>query len=76
MKRLKELSIPYLPFRKELIDKDFGELGIRHLNRNNYFYYNDMMLYPYNKRYPKEFSKLFDQSQLVLYITVLLIGLH
>ena len=64
MKRLKELIIPDLPFKKELIDKDFSELGIRHLNRNNYFYYNDMILYPYKKRYPKEFSELFDKSQI------------
>ena len=61
MRRLKELNIPYLPFKEELIDGDFRE--IRNQNKNLYFYYNNMILYPQKEYYPKEFVKLFDQSQ-------------
>ena len=69
MKRLKELSIPDLPFKSELIDADFNNLSMRNTNNNKYFLYkyegNNMILYPYEGRYPKEFMKLFDKSQLL-----------
>ena len=69
MRRLKELSIPDLPFEKELIDANFNELDKRNLNDKKYFIYNnginEMKLSPYKGEYSKEFTKLFDRSQLI-----------
>ena len=66
MKRLKELNIPDLPFKKELIDADFNDLDMMNVNSNqNYYIYNDMLLRPYQRKYPIEFINLFDNSQLL-----------
>ena len=61
MKRLKEINVPYLPFKKELIDADFGHLEMGY----QYFLYNNKYLQPYEGKYPKEFIEMFDRSQLV-----------
>ena len=68
MRRLKELEIPDLPFKKELIDADFTSLIIENENIYNYFNYyvngKRMILAPYQKKYSKEFMDMFDKSQL------------
>ena len=68
MRRLKELEIPDLPFKKELIYADFTSLTIRDENIYGYFTYNvngnKMILSPYQKRYSKDFINMFDKSQL------------
>ena len=68
MKRLKELSIPDLPFKNELVDADFSRIKIRHQNESNYLIYyhknKQMILSPYLKRYSIDFQNMFDKSQL------------
>ena len=64
MKRLKEINIPDLPFKSELIDANFKNLEMRHINENYYYKYKDMFLNPKLKSYPKEFINLLDKSQL------------
>ena len=68
MRRLKELEIPDLPFKKELIDADFTSLTIEDEYAYHSFTYNvngyQMLLSPYQKRYSKDFINMFDKSQL------------
>jgi len=47
MKRLKEINIPDLPFKEELIDANFNRLIMRHVNENYNYHYNDIYLNPY-----------------------------
>ena len=68
MKRLKELSIPDLPFKNELIDANFTRLKFENLNPDNYLVYNHrgykMILSPYERKYSKNFQDMFDKSQM------------
>ena len=64
MKRLKEINIPDLPFKNELIDANFNRLIMRHVNENYNYHYNDIYLNPYKKYYPQQFRNLLDISQL------------
>jgi len=64
MKRLKKINIQYLPFKRELVDVDFHQLQKEDLYGNKYVRYNNMILWPYQNRYSKEFINLFDKSQL------------
>ena len=64
MKRLKEINIPDLPFKNELIDGDFNRLIMRHVNENYNYRFYDMLLNPYKKEYPQQFRNLLDFSQL------------
>ena len=49
MKRLKEINIPDLPFKEELVDGNFKGLIMRHVNENYNYRYNDIYLNPYQK---------------------------
>ena len=64
MKRLKEINIPDLPFREELINANFTHLEMRHINENYNYKYKDMYLNPIKGEYPKQFISLLDNSQL------------
>ena len=64
MRRLKEINIPDLPFREELVNVNFTHLEMRHINENYNYKYNDMLLNPIRKIYPKKFTDLLDHSQL------------
>ena len=64
MKRLKEINIPDLPFKNELIDANFNRLIMRHVDENYYYKYNDIYLNPIQKIYPQQFRNLLDISQL------------
>ena len=64
MKRLKEINIPDLPFESELIKADFSHLEMRHIDENYFYKYNNMLLNPIRKIYPKQFCDLLDNSQL------------
>ena len=63
MKRLKEINIPDLPFKEELVDANFNRLTMRHVNENYNYRYNDIYLNPYQES-PKQFKDLVDDSQL------------
>ena len=64
MKRLKEINIPDLPFKEEIINSNFTHLEMRHITANYNYKYNEMYLNPIRKVYPKEFTSLLDNSQL------------
>ena len=68
MKRLKELNIPDLPFKNELVDADFTRLKIENHNTHKYLIYNHkgnkMILSPYESKYSKDFQNMFDKSQM------------
>ena len=64
MKRLKEINIQYLPFKRELVEGDFHKLQKKDLYGNEYLKYNNMILCPHQKKYSREFINLFDKSQL------------
>ena len=64
MKRLKEINIPDLPFKNELVEGNFDRLIMRHVNENYNYKYNDIYLNPYKKYYPQQFRNLLDFSQL------------
>ena len=64
MRRLKEINIPDLPFRDELVNVDFNHLEMRHINENYNYRYNDLLLNPMRKIYPQQFRNLLDNSQL------------
>ena len=64
MKRLKEINIPDLPFKDELIDANFNRIAMSHINENYYYKFNNMYLNPYKRIYPPQFSSLLDISQL------------
>ena len=64
MRRLKEINIPDLPFKQQLVDGNFTNLVMRHINENYFYKYNDLLLYPIKQQYPKQFTDLLDNSQL------------
>ena len=64
MKRLKEINIPDLPFREELVNANFARLEMRHVTENYYYKYNNMLLNPIKNYYPQQFKDLLDNSQL------------
>ena len=64
MRRLKEINIPDLPFREELVNVNFIHLEMRHVTENYNYKYNDLLLNPIKKSYPKQFTDLLDNSQL------------
>ena len=62
LKRLKEINIADLPFKEELIDGNFDRLR----NGQNISYkYNDLVINPHERKYPKQFANLLDSSQLL-----------
>ena len=65
MRRLKEINIPDLPFRDELINANFARLEMQHINENYFYKYNNMLLNPTRGIYPQEFRNLLDKSQLI-----------
>ena len=65
MRRLKEINIPDLPFRDELINANFARLEMAHINENYFYKYNNMLLNPTRGIYPQEFRNLLDKSQLM-----------
>ena len=64
LKRLKEINIEDLPFKEELIDTNFNSLIMRKVNPNLNYVYNGLIIKPYKKEYPPEFTNLLDSSQL------------
>ena len=64
LKRLKEINIPDLPFKEELIDANFTRLEMRKVNPNLNYIYNGLIINPSRNQYPPEFKKLLDDSQL------------
>ena len=64
LKRLKEINIADLPFKEELIDANFNRLVMRKVNPDLNYVYNGLIINPYEKKYPPEFTNLLDSSQL------------
>ena len=65
MRRLKEINIPDLPFREEIVNANFVRLEMAHINENYNYRYNNMLLNPAKGTYPKQFFDVFDKSQLI-----------
>ena len=64
LKRLKEINVADLPFKEELIDANFNRLVMRKINPNLNYRYNNLIINPYEAKYPTEFRNLLDDSQL------------
>jgi len=64
MRRLKEINIPDLPFREEIVNANFQRLEMAHINENYYYKYNNMLLNPAKRTYPIQFCNLLDNSKL------------